>query len=85
MNIIVQTTGGDASSPNGMRESPNKTLANITETLPLNSSHKKEPVALPISMPYGSSAELRTDCVIMFLTFSGMEQYLHTNTSKYWA
>ena len=30
MNIIVQTTGGDASYLNGKSESPNKTLANIT-------------------------------------------------------
>ena len=29
MNIIVQTTGVDASSINGKRESPNKTIANI--------------------------------------------------------
>ena len=42
MNIIVQTTGGDASSLNGKSESPNKTLANITRALLLNSSHKKE-------------------------------------------
>ena len=42
MNIIVQTTGGDASSLNGKSESTNKTLANITRALLLNSSHKKE-------------------------------------------
>ena len=42
MNIIVQTTGGDASSLNGKSESPNKTLANITRSLLLNSIHKKE-------------------------------------------
>ena len=42
MNIIVQTTGGDASSLNGKGESPNKTLANITRALLLNSSQKKE-------------------------------------------
>ena len=42
MNIIVQTTGGDASSLNGKSESLNKTLANITRALLLNSSHKKE-------------------------------------------
>ena len=41
MNIIVQTTGGDASSLNGKSESPNKTLANITRALVLNSIHKK--------------------------------------------
>ena len=42
INIIVQTTGGDASSLNGKSESPNKTLANITRALLLNSSHKQE-------------------------------------------
>ena len=42
MNIIVQTTGGDAYSLNGKSESPNKTLANITRAILLNSSHKKE-------------------------------------------
>ena len=41
MNIIVQTTGGDASSLNGKSEIPNKTLANITRSLLLNSSYKK--------------------------------------------
>ena len=42
MNIIVQTTGGDASSLNGKSESPNKTLANIIRSIILNSSLKKE-------------------------------------------
>ena len=42
MNIIVHTTGGDASSLNGKSESHNKTLAKITRALLLNSSHKKE-------------------------------------------
>ena len=41
MNIIVQNTGGDASSLNGKSESLNKTLANITRALLINSSHKK--------------------------------------------
>ena len=46
MNIIVQTTGGDASSLNGKSGSPNKTLANITGAplmylnLPLDSCFK---------------------------------------------
>ena len=43
MNIIVQTTGGDSSSINGKIESHNKTLANITGYLLLNSSHNIEP------------------------------------------
>ena len=42
MNIIVQTTGGDASSLNSKIESPDNTLPNITRALLLNSSHKKE-------------------------------------------
>ena len=42
MNIMVQTTGGYASSLNGKHEIPNKTLANITRSLLLKSSHKKE-------------------------------------------
>ena len=42
MNIIVQTTGGDASSCNGKIKSPNNKLANITRALLLNSRHKKE-------------------------------------------
>ena len=42
MNIIVEITGGDVSSLNGKSESPNKTLANITRALLMNSSHKKE-------------------------------------------
>ena len=41
MNIIVQTTGGDASSLHGNSKSSNKTLANITRALLLKSSHKK--------------------------------------------
>ena len=42
MNIIVQNTGGYASSINGKIGSYNKTLANITIALLLNSIHKKE-------------------------------------------
>ena len=34
-------------------------------------------------MPYGSLAELKIDCVVMFPIFYGMEQDLHTNISKY--
>ena len=41
LNIIVQNTGGDASSLSGKSESPNNTLYNITIALLLNSSHKK--------------------------------------------
>ena len=35
------------------------------------------------SMTYGSPSELRINSVVMLLTSSGMEQDLHTNTSKY--
>ena len=42
MNIIVQTTRGDASSLSGKSEIPNKTLDNIKIALLLNSSYKKE-------------------------------------------
>ena len=42
MNIVVKTTGGDASSLNGKTKIPNKTLANITGDILLNSSHNKE-------------------------------------------
>ena len=41
-NSIVHTTGGDASYSNGKSESPDNTLYNITISLLLNSSHKKE-------------------------------------------
>ena len=42
MNIIVQNTGADAYSLIGKNEIPNKTLANITRAILLNSIHKKE-------------------------------------------
>ena len=42
MNIIVQNTGGDASSLNGKNEIPKKTLDNITRYILLNLRHKKE-------------------------------------------
>ena len=73
MNIIVQTTGVDASSLNGKSESPNKTPANITGALLLSSSHRKNFGVLHITMTYGSPTELKIDCVVMFLTFYGIE------------
>ena len=42
MNIIVQTTGGDASSINGKNYITNKTLDKIMRALQLGSIHKKE-------------------------------------------
>ena len=41
INIVVQTTGGDSSSLNGKSESSNKTFANITIVIILNSIHNK--------------------------------------------
>ena len=41
MNIIVQTTGGYASSLNVKRKIPNKILDHKTRVLLMNSSHKK--------------------------------------------
>ena len=41
MNIVFQTTIVDAYSLSGKREIPNKTLANVTIALLINSSHKK--------------------------------------------
>ena len=42
MNIIVQTTGGYASSINVKSENPDRKLSNITRDLLLNSIHNKE-------------------------------------------
>ena len=42
MNIVVQTTGGYESLLNGKSEIPNKTLANITGSLLINSSLNTE-------------------------------------------
>ena len=39
--------------------------------------------ALPVSMPYFSTAELRIYCMTVFLTYYDMEQDLRTNKSKY--
>ena len=41
MNIIIQTEGWNEYSLNGKSESPDKTLANITRNLIMNSSHEK--------------------------------------------
>ena len=83
MNIIVLTTGGDVSSLNGKSEIPDKTLANITRTLLLNSIHKKELLCFAYQYSIWFSCKLRIDFVVMFLTLYGMEQNLHTNISKY--
>ena len=83
MNIIVQTTGGYASSLNSKIESPNNTLANITRALLLNQVTRNNFGVFNISMPYGSPEELIIDCVVMLLTSYCMEQDLPTNISKY--
>ena len=62
MNIIVHTTGGDASSLNGKSESPNKTLANINRTLILKSIHKKE--LWCFAYQYSIWLSLRTDNIL---------------------
>ena len=82
MNIIAQTTGGDASLLNGKGEIPIKTLANIKIPIILNSSDMKNFCALLISIPSGSPTKLRIFCVVMFPNYSGMEKDVYTNTSK---
>ena len=73
MNIVVKTTGGDASYLNGKSEIPNKTLANITIALLLNSSHKKELWCFAYQYAIWLSLQLKIYCVVMFFTFYGME------------
>ena len=80
MNIIVKNIGEDSSSLNGKSGSPNNILTDITRSLLLNSIHKRELFALPIIMQSVYLSKLRIYCVVMFLIYSGMEQYLHTNT-----
>ena len=82
INIVVQNTGRYASPLNGKSEIPNNTFSNITRAVLLNLIHKKELVPSPISMSSGFFFGIRIGCVVMLLTSSGMEQDLHTNTSK---
>ena len=83
INIIVHTTGGDASYINVKSGSPNKTLDNIMRVLILNKVTRNNFGVLPTIMPYDSTSKLGIYCVMIFLTSYGMEQYLHTNISKY--
>ena len=85
MNIIVQTTGGDASSLNVNSESPNNTLDNNTRYIIMNQVTRKKFGDLPIIIPYVSLAKMRRDCVEVLLNSFGMEQDLHTNISRYGA
>ena len=66
----------------GKSESPNKTNDNRKRALILNSIHRKDFWCLSNSMSYSSPTELRIYFVVMFFTYSGMEQNLHTKTSK---
>ena len=83
MNIIVQTTVGDASYQNGKSESPNILLIISQELFYWTKVTRNKFGALRISTPYYSPVKLRIDYALMFLTSSGMEQDIHTNTSKY--
>ena len=83
MNIIVQTTCGDASSINGKSESPNKTLANITRALFLNSSHKKELWCFAYQFAIWISRRNENRLCGDVPYFHGMELELHTNITKY--
>ena len=47
MKILVQKSGGDASSLNGKSEITNKTPVNVTRALIVNSSHEKKLGCLP--------------------------------------
>ena len=73
MNIIVQTTSGDAYSLNGKIESPNNTLANITRYLLLKQSHKIElwcfPYHYAIWTPHRT--ENRLHCDVPYLIWYG--------------
>ena len=80
MNIIVKNIGEDSSSLNGKSGSPNNILTDITRSLLLNSIHKRELFALPISMQSVYLSKLRIYGVVTLLTYYGMEQDLHTNT-----
>ena len=83
MNIFVQNTGGDASSLNGKRKFQIRHLLILQEIFYLTKVTKNTFGDFTISIPSSSPAELRIYCVVMFLTFSGMEQDFYTNTSKY--
>ena len=83
MNNIVQTSGVDTSSLNGLKI-PNKTSYIITRDLILRSSHKKK--LWCFDYYYGIWIYRRPDnrlCGDANFLSSGMEQELHTNTSNY--
>ena len=83
MNIIVQTICVDASSLNGKVKFLIRHLIISRELFFWTQATRKNFGVFHISMPYGSPAELRIYYVVMFPTYYGMEQDLHTNISKY--
>ena len=84
MNIIVQTKEGYESSLNCKREIPKRHMLISKELFYLNKVTRKNFVVLTISIPSGSPEEPRIGWVLILLTYSGMDQDLHTNTPKYW-
>ena len=83
MNIIVKNTGGDNSSFNVKLKVLIIHLLILRELFFWNQDTIENFGVFHISIPYGSHAKMRIDCVVMFLTLYGMEQDLHTNISKY--
>ena len=79
MSIIFQTTGGDTSFINGKRKIPNKTLANITRDLLMNSSHKKELLCFPYQYVIRLSRRIanRLHGVTYFLWYGTIPSYYH--------
>ena len=81
MNIIVQTTSAYESYLNGKTKELRHLIIS-QEILFLTEVTRNNFGALTISIPYGSPVELIIEYVMMFLTYSGMEQEIHRNTSK---
>ena len=81
MNIILQTACVDASLLNGKSEIPNKTLANIINSLLLNSILQEVILVLTLSAPHMDfPAELIIGSVMIFLTSYEMDQQHNANT-----
>ena len=84
VNIILQTTGGDAYSLKGKVKVLIINLLISQELFYWTQVTINTFDVLPISMPYWSPAELRIDCVVVFLTSYVLEQDLHTRHNKIW-
>ena len=82
MNIIFQTTGGDAYSLNGKIEIPNKNLDNIARTLMIKSINKKEYLCLTYQYTMCLSLKNIICCVLIFHTTFSRGQVHITSTSK---